>query len=486
MEHVQRSKQLIDAHVDISGHVRTDDEFMKSMYGQVARSQTLGELDSNLRDVSARLGGMDCFHSVTADVTLNKQGQDSKGNDDMNAKYNAHVKVNVSEKGPLTLKLETNIKPTTGVLTPGNELSFGLRNPLGLGESLRWTKDDAQGRGSSYSLTGAVPSENYDWTTAFKSGDEVGTAVGAGPGATLGPKVTGRSAELAAATLDGKHKLTMGLAWRDEQPRCRSETPKWDMSPELCMQSQASTTTSVKWLSTLFSTLDHPMAPTSGTAVKSELELAVPPGTSLFARAIATFEAYRTVGAPVCGQRGLSISCTSTVGGLLPFVIKNSAISDTSLMASKLSAKLPTFENVPSTFSDRFHLGGCASGPRQPGLRGFDVRGCGPRSTSPGAGDPLGGDFIGTFLLAATAPVPHLSVAGWLRTLVFVNAGTISGKLTTVNPMDVVRSTRVSAGVGLLLNLSPIRVGLSYSVPVVKAPHDVLAPWQLGLALEIA
>jgi outer membrane protein assembly factor BamA len=101
-------------------------------------------------------------------------------------------------------------------------------------------------------------------------------------------------------------------------------------------------------------------------------------------------------------------------------------------------------------------------------------------------GLPLGGDFIGTILLAATAPVPLASVAGWIRTLAFVNAGTISGKLMTVTPMDVVRSTRVSAGVGLLLNMSPIRVSLSYSVPVVKAPHDVLSPWQLGLALEIA
>jgi len=471
MNRLAQSKSKVDVSVDISGHVRCSDEFLKMMYSRVAQSGTLHDLNHELNTSSSRLKELDIFASATADVTLSKP---DKGSD----VSRAVVHVKVVEKGPFLLKFGANVKPNTGTLLPGNELATALRNPVGMGETVTFSKDDVPNRQATYTLSGRLPSENYDWTSTVQSGEDVGA------GSDMGPIITRRKAEITAATLDGVHRFSAGLCWRDEAPRVSSggavaanqSSPLYDMSPESFLGAQASTTTSLKWTSKVFNSLDRPLGPTSGAAVNTELEVALPPGTSLFVRALGSFENHVTWGRSIFGARGLSFSTSATVGALLPF---GRSVSPVGGLAS-----MPTFAGAASTLSDRFHLGGYPAGPYQPGLRGFGARGCGPRSCV--GGEATGGDYMGTILLSASAPVPHPSLAKYLRTMAFLNVGTIGGAIAAASPSHILRNARASVGAGVTLELAPVRIGFSYGLPILKASHDSVCPWQLGLALEIA
>jgi hypothetical protein len=158
--------------------------------------------------------------------------------------------------------------------------------------------------------------------------------------------------------------------------------------------------------------------------------------------------------------------------------------------------------------SDRFFVGG----PMQ--LRGFGPCGIGPRAaarTTGGPGDALGGDFYytGTILAsvpplgllsmlnnsagtapsneeAETAAVLRDSVALSLRLFGFVNFGTCVGHVATTPLASVLRSTRASVGVGLSTSaLGPVRVELTYAIPLRYGPRDVRRAFQFGMGLNV-
>jgi hypothetical protein len=161
--------------------------------------------------------------------------------------------------------------------------------------------------------------------------------------------------------------------------------------------------------------------------------------------------------------------------------------------------------------SDRFFVGGPAQ------LRGFGPCGIGPRAApvrsgpSRGPGDALGGDFYYAGSVVASVPPPGLrflsggaeatppsdaaaaaaaasqgSVAASLRLFGFLNFGTCVGDAGSTPLSSVLRSTRASAGVGVSTSaLGPVRLELTYAVPLRYGPRDVRRAFQFGMGLNV-
>ena len=477
MDRIKNSKSSVSPTISIKGNVRTDAGFLQRMYTPAGKSTTLAELNNHLEHASTRLRGSDVFSSVSTSVTLDKPAVGSDA-------FKANVEVEVREKGPMSLMLQSNFKQSTG-LQPHSEFSSSMRNMIGVGETVKFSKTELAARAPAYSLSGNFMAEKFDISTRLKVGEDA-SAGGVGGASDLGPKLNVRSAETSFLSLDGgKNVVTLGMAWRDEELRTpeadtSASASKWKHAPDVCLAACTSTVAYLKWTSKVLNSLDHQIAPTKGYALNSSLELAIPPGSALFARGVITAEGHKQVGPPLFGARGLSLSSKLTLGALLPYTLHGGT------GAGFRSLGKPQLTGATSTYSDRFHLGGPAAGAFAPGLRGFDTRGCGPRSSRVSGGEPLGGDVLGTLLLSATTPIPYKPLADTVRSVVFLNAGTIGGALSSLSFEDVVRNSRVAVGLGLAANMAPFRMALTYSLPMVKAPHDVIAPWQLGLSLEIA
>ena len=146
----------------------------------------------------------------------------------------------------------------------------------------------------------------------------------------------------------------------------------------------------------------------------------------------------------------------------------------------------------------RYHLGGPTS------LRGFGVDGAGPRSdrrfSSSIAGadtgkvvttDSLGGDHKSSVLAALSIPVtvPILAKNN-ARAFVFFNGGHIGISNASVgnriNAYPWGGFIRASIGGGFSVSVADsMRLEMSYSIPIVKAPHDQVKSFQLGVGVGI-
>ncbi|KAA1476565.1 hypothetical protein DENSPDRAFT_843549 [Dentipellis sp. KUC8613] len=119
----------------------------------------------------------------------------------------------------------------------------------------------------------------------------------------------------------------------------------------------------------------------------------------------------------------------------------------------------------PSSFSDRFQLGGPLS------VRMFVANSLGPRDST----DSLGGDLYWALGLSVISDIPKRP--HWpLKSHLFVNAGQLhplqSGKSLRDNVTSCISQPTISAGVGLIYNFEPIRVELNFGVPLVAAKSD--------------
>ena len=171
--------------------------------------------------------------------------------------------------------------------------------------------------------------------------------------------------------------------------------------------------------------------------------------------------------------------------------------------------------------TDRYHGGGALS------LRGFDGYGIGPRAVpspsptpsssfalpapspspataakaakeEPGAGpvppsvaggEALGGftKLGGLFLLSAPVRIKALGPDA-ARTFVFLNVGSVGlGHARCAATDPFFGHLRASVGTGVALSIgSNVRFELSYAVPVLRARHDVIKPFQIGVGLSIS
>ncbi|KAI0646129.1 surface antigen-domain-containing protein [Trametes meyenii] len=131
-----------------------------------------------------------------------------------------------------------------------------------------------------------------------------------------------------------------------------------------------------------------------------------------------------------------------------------------------------------SFFSDRFQLGGPVS------LRMFRMNGLGPHDGV----DSLGGSLYwgaGLSLISNIPRKPHWPV----KTHLFVNAGRLDNVdkscPLTDNVLASIRKPSISAGVGLVYKLDPVRVEVNFGVPVVASKSDgVRKGFQVGIGVD--
>ncbi|CDO73898.1 hypothetical protein BN946_scf185016.g55 [Trametes cinnabarina] len=123
-----------------------------------------------------------------------------------------------------------------------------------------------------------------------------------------------------------------------------------------------------------------------------------------------------------------------------------------------------------SYFSDRFQLGGPVS------VRMFRMNGMGPHDGV----DSLGGSLYwstGVSLISDVPRKPHWPV----KTHLFLNAG----RLDNIDKSASISKPSISAGVGLVYKLDPIRVEVNFGVPLVASKSDgVRKGFQVGIGVD--
>ncbi|CCM00441.1 uncharacterized protein FIBRA_02473 [Fibroporia radiculosa] len=132
----------------------------------------------------------------------------------------------------------------------------------------------------------------------------------------------------------------------------------------------------------------------------------------------------------------------------------------------------------PALFPDRFQLGGPTN------VRMFRANGMGPRDGP----DSLGGDLYWAAGVSLISDVPHKP--HWpVKTHLFVNAGRLDAMDTSKTFVDNVVSSitkpSISAGLGLVYKLDPVRIEMNVGVPLLASKSDsVRRGLQVGIGVD--
>ncbi|KAL7299258.1 hypothetical protein TKK_0007848 [Trichogramma kaykai] len=193
---------------------------------------------------------------------------------------------------------------------------------------------------------------------------------------------------------------------------------------------------------------------------------------------------------------GTLVQCTTELAGLggnIGFVKNELAVQSNWSLHESLSLQLSAQtgflrginNDMKLSISDNFFLGGPLN------LRGFDIRGCGPREE----GYALGGNTYWAAALHAYTPLPFKpgknSFGELFRLHGFVNAGNINNvsfKLGS-NYEDHMKifteNIRCAAGCGIAMKLGNIaRVELNFCLPLKFLRTDIQQQIQLGLGIQ--
>ena len=104
------------------------------------------------------------------------------------------------------------------------------------------------------------------------------------------------------------------------------------------------------------------------------------------------------------------------------------------------------------------------------------------------AGEALGGYAKLNGLLLLSAPL-HVAALGKdaARTFVFLNVGSVGMGWSRQPSSPFFGHLRASVGSGIAVTVgNNVRFELSYAVPVMKATHDVVKPFQIGVGLSMS
>ncbi|TPX70621.1 hypothetical protein SpCBS45565_g01551 [Spizellomyces sp. 'palustris'] len=192
---------------------------------------------------------------------------------------------------------------------------------------------------------------------------------------------------------------------------------------------------------------DDPMLPTEGSFIKTREEIAGLGGDVRFVKG----EAEGQWAHPLGG--GFSLTASLRGGLLLPLFGQRTRIND------------------------RFTLGGPNT------IRGFRQSGIGPMDKQ----DAVGGDAYWAGGLSLFTPLPYL-INKPLKGHVFVNGGSLAPVNTRDtlenNARNLIRSPSVSAGLGLAVRFSILRLELNYCLPLTATTTDVAKPgFQFGIGI---
>ena len=344
------------------------------------------------------------------------------------------------------------------------------------------------------------------------------------------------------STVDRRHKLTLQSVIRDEVPvpssfessNVASSTPSNILSnvnanssnqsalsnpsffgllqsintvhkhtsPAVLALLSPSTKTSLTYSHTKDSR-DSSSHPTKGSLFSSSVELAVPPGSAQYVRADISLEKHSTLLA------SKSNPSQRIVGSLCGSFATTRVLDFTSLWSTDISDRDDNNVHINGKgerklchMSDRLFLGGPLS------LRGLNLNGAGPRSfrrsptdsasiepglmsKPPDVGDALGGLTKITALAALSSPLPFShQAAESIKTILFLNGAVLLPH--TVFPLaapnsathsDLLSCLRLSVGAGLSYSMGPVRLELTYALPLLTSSHDNTKSFQIGVAL---
>ncbi|KAJ1507846.1 hypothetical protein HMI56_007583 [Coelomomyces lativittatus] len=120
---------------------------------------------------------------------------------------------------------------------------------------------------------------------------------------------------------------------------------------------------------------------------------------------------------------------------------------------------LPLDSSFPR-INDRLFLGGPTS------VRGFKSNSLGPRDKD----DALGGTIGYQLGLSLYSPIPKLSCYDWLRSHLFINAGTLAYYAKNLGWPSV------STGIGIAVKHPVCRIELNWHIPLVLRKDDQFIP----------
>jgi outer membrane protein assembly factor BamA len=268
-------------------------------------------------------------------------------------------------------------------------------------------------------------------------------------------------------------------------------------SPSILQNLRSTTKTALSFTTRPVDTRDSPSSPSTGELVQGSVEVALAPGTSRFIRTDVLFELHRKLFAAkpsvsdgkdspgfITGSLCVAYGTTRPLGML--------STETQHLSTANISTSSQTGAVLGVPLSDRFYLGGPLS------MRGWQRAGVGPlsmpyrRDDSPTdrPGDALGGLTRLSLVAMLTTPFPILFPSSEnLKSFTFMNAGLLLPHsffpLAPLSATPLRPFLRVSSGVGLSYALGPARLELTYTLPLILAPHDNVKSFQLGLGMSM-
>lgn len=253
-----------------------------------------------------------------------------------------------------------------------------------------------------------------------------------------------------------QEKLSAEISLRDEIPLSHPNNILTNVDTSLSTLSSINSSIKVAMkYSRILDTRNSFIFPTNGNYCKSELEVALPIGSTQYVNSLIHIEKHL----PIFNNMILS------VGGIGGYIFP--------------------FNNSKVYASDRYYNGGPMN------LRGFHFYGIGHRSlNSPEYGGNELGDVIGginkmNLGIMISTPFPEIitnsmSIFKYMRVFTFMNYGSLG-----YSPFDF-GSPRVSIGTGMAMNFSNTgRVEMTYSLPIRKTSYDNIKPFQLGIGISI-
>ena len=386
--------------------------------------------------------------------------------------YDVQMEVMVKEKGIPFLKIESNVKANSGLSNDvGFEVQGALRSPLGLGEFVRLTVGSGSSGSQNNSLVATAPlyinDKPYRGHISLRSSSENNSYY-----LSYKQKISNILAMIETVGGRSNHSFSCEIAHRDEIPINYTNIPHqqaYNVSSAVLYNLASSSKVLAKY-SWFFDTRDSAANPSNGKFINSSVEVALPPGSAQFLRSEITLQNHQTLGPSVFDQPGLVGSVCGHLGVIYPLNREKSL-----------------------HVSDRYHNGGPMS------IRGFDYYGVGARG-DPNTGGNINGDSVGgmsklNLIALLSMPIPQkTAAAAGGRVFVHCNIGSIgplvywkSSNFLTPNIFGLAfDNLRASLGGGVSFQImNSIRLEMSYSLPLLRASHDVLKPFQIGVGMTI-
>ncbi|KAL4073625.1 surface antigen-domain-containing protein [Scleroderma citrinum] len=408
---------------------------------------TLHSVLHTTRAISHSLSATDLFRTLSARIDRSAEG--SPGDVD--------IIYNVTEKGRFFIKTATELGNSEGTAS----ITARLSNILGRADTFTFNSSVGTKTKRAFDASFSLPVSPSLTTAAFISllgaDRELGAQGGHGREECVATKAGLRSWHNAAER--GVHELTAEARWRS----IGSLAPNAGVS---IRQSAGPALKAALVHSWTFDTLDDRIMPSKGAILRLTNELAV---------------TKRIIPSPFP-----SPSTTSNGDGATAFwKLEGEARRGWALtkrLAFSLSARTGLLRVLAGErdnvhWSDRFQLGGPLS------VRGFSADGMGPREGA----TSLGGTLyyaLGLSLLSdvPTRPTWPLKLHTWL------NAGRLQNEESDVRSTLHTLLTRpsISAGLGLIYRLDPVRVEANVTFPLVAAHREGLRRGiQVGVGLEM-